>query len=69
MDLYSKLDDVETARNVFGKTMEKNAVSWNSIGRLTSGNLAEGWKVFGETPRKDVISWNSILSGYTKMEM
>ncbi|KAH9777482.1 pentatricopeptide repeat-containing protein [Citrus sinensis] len=41
------LDDVETARNVFDKVMEKNA----------------GWKVFSETPRKDVISWNSILSG------
>lgn len=32
VDLYYKLDDVETARNVFDKVMEKNAVSWNSKG-------------------------------------
>ncbi|KAL9433706.1 hypothetical protein AB3S75_028526 [Citrus x aurantiifolia] len=54
--IHAQLDDVETAQNAFDKTIEKNAVSWNSIGRLTSGNLAEGWKVFSETPRKDVIS-------------
>lgn len=70
MDLCSKLDDMETARNVFDKMVDANVVSWNSIlpGCLSSGNLLEARKVFDEMPRKDFISWNSILSGYAKME-
>lgn len=68
VDFYSKLANIETARNLFDEMDGKNVVSWNSLlsGYLKNGDLSMAQSLFDEMPKKDVISWNSMVMGYMR---
>ncbi|KAK4478087.1 hypothetical protein RD792_017352 [Penstemon davidsonii] len=68
LDFYSKIGDMEVARNVFDEITERNVVSWNSIlaGYVRCGDLAMAQNLFDEMPVRDVVSWNSMVFGYAR---
>ncbi|KAM0945486.1 putative tetratricopeptide-like helical domain superfamily [Dioscorea sansibarensis] len=68
LDLYSKLDGLESARKLFDEMPQRNVVSWNTMlsAYVRAGELASARRVFEEMPVKDVVSWNSLVSGYAK---
>ncbi|KAK4478088.1 hypothetical protein RD792_017353 [Penstemon davidsonii] len=68
VDFYSKIGDMEVARNVFDEITERNMVSWNSIlaGYVRCGDLAMAQNLFDEMLVRDVVSWNSMVFGYAR---
>ncbi|KAJ0964158.1 hypothetical protein J5N97_029280 [Dioscorea zingiberensis] len=68
LDLYSKLEGLESAKKLFDEMLQRNIVSWNTMlsAYLRAGELEGARRVFDDMPVKDVVSWNSLVSGYAR---
>ncbi|PSS21295.1 Pentatricopeptide repeat-containing protein [Actinidia chinensis var. chinensis] len=73
IDMYSKCGDVESARRVFGRMVERDLLSWNS---MTSGYVCNGFfrlavdllgsmRLEGFEP--DLVTWNTAMDAYCRM--
>lgn len=69
LDMYVKLNKLETAQNIFNALLEKDIVAWNTMtaGYAKVGNLELAHNFFKQMPRRDLVSWNSLISGYARM--
>ncbi|XP_057956250.1 pentatricopeptide repeat-containing protein At1g08070, chloroplastic-like [Malania oleifera] len=68
VSMYSKCDEVDWAREVFGRMENKDLVSFNSLidGYAKCGKLELALKLFNEMPEKDSFSWTILVDGYSK---
>ncbi|PKA63443.1 Pentatricopeptide repeat-containing protein [Apostasia shenzhenica] len=68
IDMYSKMANVELAREIFDRMPQRDIISWNSMiagyTRCRSMELAR--KVFDAMPVRDNYSWSSMIIGYTR---
>ncbi|KAA8535590.1 hypothetical protein F0562_030593 [Nyssa sinensis] len=73
MDMYSKCGDVESARWVFDRMVERDLLSWNSMisGYVCNGflmlavNFFDSMRLEGFEP--DLVTWNTVLDAYCRM--
>ncbi|KAI6707788.1 hypothetical protein NL676_010750 [Syzygium grande] len=65
IDMYAKLGELGSARQVFDETPMRDTPIWNSIvsGYARRGYMVEALELFRTMPCKNVISWTSIISG------
>ncbi|KAI8534284.1 hypothetical protein RHMOL_Rhmol10G0078400 [Rhododendron molle] len=68
IQMYIKCSSLDYALKVFGKTPERDTVSWNAMvfGYAGCGNMEAAQSMFDSMPEKDVVSWNSLISGYVQ---
>lgn len=69
VSMYGKFGEIDSARDIFNKMPDKDAVSWNTIisGYASKGRWIEAFELF-EDMRKDgtginIIIWNTIAGG------
>ncbi|XP_049931823.1 pentatricopeptide repeat-containing protein At4g37170 [Nymphaea colorata] len=70
IDLYSKCESLDEARQVFERMPERDACSWNTMisGYVKAGRLNDARRLFDEMPEKDHFSWSTMMSGYVRHE-
>ncbi|KAI6707791.1 hypothetical protein NL676_010753 [Syzygium grande] len=68
IDMYAKLGELGSARQVFDETPIRDTPIWNSIlsRYARRGYMVEALQLFRAMPCKNVISWTSIISGYSQ---
>uniref|UniRef100_A0A5K1E332 DYW domain-containing protein n=2 Tax=Nymphaea colorata TaxID=210225 RepID=A0A5K1E332_9MAGN len=68
IDMYSKCEDVYSARRVFNDMPRKNLVACNSIidGYCKEGKVEDARLLFDQMPTKDLISFNSMIAGHVQ---
>ncbi|KAL4565450.1 hypothetical protein LXL04_029546 [Taraxacum kok-saghyz] len=64
--LYSKINDMETAKKVLDEMSDRNSASRLINGYLESGNVPMAERIFSEMGHKDIASWDSMVSWYTR---
>lgn len=62
VSLYSKCRDIEAARKVFDKMVDKDLVSWNALmdGYVKCGEIEVAGDLFNQMPDKDTFSWTML---------
>eukprot|EP01018_Ginkgo_biloba_P031724 Gb_04381 [translate_table: standard] len=65
VDMYAKCGNVDNARHVFDKMIERNVVSWTAMiaGYAHNGYVEEALKLFRKMPQRNVVSWNAMIGG------
>ncbi|CAN6446680.1 unnamed protein product [Victoria cruziana] len=68
IDMYSKCESFDEARQVFERMPERDACSWNTMisGYVRAGRLNDARRIFNEMPEKDHFSWSTMMSGYIR---
>ncbi|KAL5974416.1 putative pentatricopeptide repeat-containing protein [Asimina triloba] len=68
VDMYSKAERVDDARQVFSEMDEKNSVVYNTMmtGLFRCGMVQESKYLFGEMSERDSISWTIMVTGFTQ---
>ncbi|CAL5371077.1 unnamed protein product [Camellia sinensis] len=73
IDMYSKCGDIENAMRVFGRMVERDLLSWNSMisGYVCNGflesavDLLDSMRLEGFEP--DLVTWNTAMDAYCRM--
>lgn len=68
VDMYSKCNLVELARQCFDEISDKNSVTWNTMidGYMKNGKVEDALKLFDEMPQRDAVSWTALIGGFVK---
>eukprot|EP01018_Ginkgo_biloba_P039326 Gb_30732 [translate_table: standard] len=68
VDMYAKCGNVEDARQVFDKMLDRNVVSWNAMvaGYAKCGSILHARHLFDKMPKQEVVSWNAIIAGHSQ---
>ncbi|XP_057528696.1 putative pentatricopeptide repeat-containing protein At1g68930 [Amaranthus tricolor] len=68
IDMYSKLNYVYEARQVFEEAPESNLVMYNTMlaGYSRLGMFKESWCLLHRMPYKDSITWTTMITGLTQ---
>ncbi|KAF6170256.1 hypothetical protein GIB67_013231 [Kingdonia uniflora] len=72
LSMYAKCGDMVSARAIFDRMDNKNAVTWNSIiyGYCQTGNNQEAMRLFCTMQEQDVhpglITWNTLIASYNQ---
>ncbi|XAR55280.1 hypothetical protein NMG60_11035311 [Bertholletia excelsa] len=77
ISMYSKCGEIDSARKVFDKMVDKDLVSWNSLldgnlvswnaminGYMKSGDFDSAQHLFDQMEIRNEITWNSMIAGY-----
>ncbi|KAL2329750.1 hypothetical protein Fmac_017331 [Flemingia macrophylla] len=66
LQLYGKSSNMDYAFKVFGRTPQRDVISWNTMifGYSGIGNMGFAQSLFDSMPERDVVFWNSLLSCY-----
>ncbi|KAL2941019.1 hypothetical protein RDABS01_029369 [Bienertia sinuspersici] len=69
LNLYSKCQDIRSARKLFDEMPVSNVVNCNTLisACFNSGDLENARKLFDEMPDRNVDSWNAVIAGYCKL--
>ena len=69
INLYSKCQDISSARKLFDEMPLNNVVTWNTLitACFNCGDLENARKLFDEMPERNVDSWNAVVAGYCKL--
>ncbi|XWS40994.1 hypothetical protein CRYUN_Cryun17cG0043000 [Craigia yunnanensis] len=66
--MYSKFNEIESARKLFDELHVKNSHSWNIIlsGYSRHGHFGRACNLFDKMPRRNLVSYNSLISGFSQ---
>ncbi|KAM0044404.1 putative tetratricopeptide-like helical domain superfamily, DYW domain-containing protein [Helianthus debilis subsp. tardiflorus] len=66
--MYSKFQDIGSARKVFDQMTERDLVTWNSLmdGYVKDGEIELAMELFDEMTERDVVSWTVMVDGLSK---
>ncbi|KAF2314735.1 hypothetical protein GH714_030252 [Hevea brasiliensis] len=66
VNMYSKCEAMELARQVFDESIDLNVVCWTSLasGYCSNGLMNEAGKMFDAMPERNEISFRAMVSGY-----
>ncbi|TXG62821.1 hypothetical protein EZV62_009815 [Acer yangbiense] len=66
--MFLEFGEIELARRVFDKMLERDVISLNSIitGYLRVGEVELASQLFEEMPKRDLVSFNTMIDGYGK---
>uniref|UniRef100_A0A7C9AMA6 Uncharacterized protein n=1 Tax=Opuntia streptacantha TaxID=393608 RepID=A0A7C9AMA6_OPUST len=73
IDMYSKCNQVESARRVFDNMAVRDLLSWNGMisGCVANGSPASAVELFGLMTfagiKPDLVTWNSVMDAYCRM--
>ncbi|KAF5198396.1 Pentatricopeptide repeat-containing protein [Thalictrum thalictroides] len=62
---YAKSGSLESARRLFDRISQRDAVSWNSMidAHVKNGEIEMACRIFRQMEMKNVISWTSVIAG------
>jgi pentatricopeptide repeat protein len=68
VDMYEKLESIETSYNVFDKMPKPDIMSRKTMimGDAWSGYLGEALRLFRKTPQRYVLLWMTMISAYVQ---
>jgi len=63
IDMYGKCGNLQYAKRVFDRMLDKNVVSWTCMvnAYANHGLIDNAVQIFNQMPVKNVVSWNSII--------
>ncbi|KAJ6415619.1 hypothetical protein OIU84_004421 [Salix udensis] len=67
---YTRIGQVEKARNLFDTIPVRDKITWTSmiVGYFDIGNVSEACYLFENMPDKDSVAWTSMISGLVQNE-
>ncbi|XP_031505001.1 putative pentatricopeptide repeat-containing protein At3g23330 [Nymphaea colorata] len=68
IDMYSKLKEMSSARQLFDEMPLKDTATWNILigGYCKLRRMEDARRLFDEIPRRDDVSWNTVIAGYAQ---
>ncbi|KAI6669761.1 hypothetical protein NL676_004646 [Syzygium grande] len=68
LNMYAKMDRVESARMVFDGMGVRNSVTWNTMidGYVKKGEMREAIDLFDKMPHRDAVTWTVLINGFVK---
>ncbi|KAJ0031923.1 hypothetical protein Pint_13027 [Pistacia integerrima] len=69
IEFYSLVNEMETARALFDKSLERDVVMWTAMidGYGKMGDVQNARALFDKMPEKNAISWSAIMAAYSRI--
>ncbi|XP_071730051.1 pentatricopeptide repeat-containing protein At5g48910-like [Rutidosis leptorrhynchoides] len=68
VSMYSKFNDIDSARKVFNGMSEKDLITWNTLldGYVKCGEIRLAKELFDQMKERDVVTWTVMVDGLSK---